>query len=59
MEVVAPRGMLSWFVRCLLLAAGFVASWFIASDVPQFGLMQMAVALGLLVAYRGRVGVLA
>ena len=38
-----------WFARELLLAAGFVASWFIASDAPQFGLMQMAVALVLVV----------
>jgi hypothetical protein len=40
--------MLGWIPRGLLLAAGFVASWFIASDAPQFGLMQMAVALILL-----------
>jgi hypothetical protein len=25
----------------LLLVAGFVASWFVASDASQFGLMQM------------------
>jgi hypothetical protein len=29
--------------------AGFVASWFIAKDAPQFGIMQMAVALFLVV----------
>ncbi len=41
--------MIGWFARALLIAAGFVASWFITSDAPQFGLMQMAVALVLLV----------
>ncbi len=40
--------MISWFVRGLLLAAGFIASWFMASDAPQFGLMQAMLALGLL-----------
>jgi uncharacterized membrane protein YeaQ/YmgE (transglycosylase-associated protein family) len=38
--------MLGWIVRGLLIVAGFVASWFMAKDAPQFGLMQMAVALG-------------
>jgi hypothetical protein len=41
--------MLGWFVRGGLLVAGFVASWLIASDAPQFGLTQVAVALVLLV----------
>jgi hypothetical protein len=41
--------MLSWIVRGLLIAAGFVASWFVARDAPQFGLMQVAVALVLMV----------
>jgi len=38
-----------WFVRLLLIVAGFVASWFVAKDAPQFGLMQMAVVLLLVV----------
>jgi hypothetical protein len=47
---VSLRGvMIGWFARALLLAAGFVVSWFIASDSPQFGVMQMAVSLVLLV----------
>jgi hypothetical protein len=41
--------MLNWLTRVLLLAAGFIASWLIASDAPQFGLMQVAVALVLVV----------
>jgi len=40
---------LGWVVRGLLIVAGFVASWFVAKDAPQFGLMQMAVSLLLLV----------
>jgi len=41
---LAMVNIFGWFARGLLLAAGFVASWFIASDAPQFGLMQIAVA---------------
>ena len=41
--------MLGWIVRVLLIAAGVVASWLVAKDSPQFGVMQMAVALILVV----------
>jgi uncharacterized membrane protein YeaQ/YmgE (transglycosylase-associated protein family) len=41
--------MLGWIVRGLLMLAGFLASWFIAKDAPQFGLVQMAVGLFLMV----------
>ena len=41
--------LLSWIFRGLLIAVGFVASWFVAKDAPQFGVMQMAVALILVV----------
>jgi membrane protein YdbS with pleckstrin-like domain len=41
--------MISWAARGLLIAAGFVASWFVARDAPQFGIMQMAIALLLMV----------
>jgi hypothetical protein len=41
--------MLGWIARGLLIAAGVVASWFVAKDAPQFGIMQMAVALILVV----------
>ena len=37
--------LLSWIFRGFLIAAGFVASWFVAKDAPQFGIMQMAVVL--------------
>jgi hypothetical protein len=41
--------MIGWFARGLLIVAGFVASWFVTKDAPQFGLMQVAVAIILLV----------
>jgi hypothetical protein len=41
--------MLGWIVGVLLIAAGVVASWLVAKDSPQFGMMQMAVALILVV----------
>jgi len=41
--------MLGWVARGLLIVAGFVASWVVARDAPQFGIMQMAVALFLFV----------
>jgi hypothetical protein len=40
---------IGWVARGLLIVAGFVASWFVAKDAPQFGLMQVAVALILFV----------
>jgi hypothetical protein len=48
--------MLGWLVRGLLIVAGFLASWVVAKDAPQFGLVQMAVGLLLMVLV---VGVLA
>jgi formate hydrogenlyase subunit 3/multisubunit Na+/H+ antiporter MnhD subunit len=41
--------LLSWIFRGFLIVAGFVASWFVAKDAPQFGVMQMAVVLILVV----------
>jgi hypothetical protein len=41
--------MIGWLVRGLLIAGGFVASWFVTRDTPQFGLMQMAVTILLIV----------
>jgi hypothetical protein len=42
--------MMNWLAQALLDSAGFVASCFITRDAPQFGLMQAAVALVLLVS---------
>ena len=41
--------MLGWIVRGILIVAGFVASWLVAKDAPQFGITQGAVALFLAV----------
>ena len=41
---------MNWLAQALLDSAGFVASCFITRDAPQFGLMQGAVALVLLVS---------
>ncbi len=41
--------MISWLVRALLIAGGFVASWFATRDTPQFGLIQMAVTILLII----------
>ena len=40
--------MLGWAARGLLIVAGIVTGWFMAKDAPQFGLMQMVVALMLI-----------
>ena len=45
--------LLSWIFRGFLIAAGFVASWFVAKDAPQFGIMQMVVVLILVVSGSG------
>jgi hypothetical protein len=39
----------SWMFRILLIIAGFIASWFVTRDAPQFGVFEMAVALILIV----------
>jgi len=40
---------MGWIVRGLLIVAGFVASWLVAKDSLQFGIMQMAVTLVLVI----------
>jgi hypothetical protein len=41
--------MVSWLFRALLLAAGSVTGYFVAGDSPNFGVVQMMVAIMLLV----------
>ena len=41
--------MLNWILRGILIVAGVVASWFVTRDSPQFGIMQIAVVLLLIV----------
>ena len=48
--------MITWIARGLLISAGFVAGWFIARDVPQFGLVKGAVVLILFVVIVAVVG---
>ena len=40
--------MLSWIVRLLMIAAGFMTSWFVAKDAPIFGVAQMMMTLTLI-----------
>ena len=42
--------MLSGIVRILMLAAGFVTSWFLARDTPIFGVAQVMMTL-ILIAF--------
>lgn len=37
--------MISWIVRLLMIVAGGVTSWIVARDAPNFGVVQMMVAL--------------
>ena len=48
--------MISWTVRLLMIAAGAVTGWVFAEDAPNFGIIQVMVALLLLTLI---VGVLA
>jgi hypothetical protein len=41
--------MLAWLVRLILIPAGVIAGWFVAKDAPNFGVVQMVVALVLMV----------
>lgn len=36
---------LSWIARALLIVAGFATSWFVGRDAPNFGFIQITVAL--------------
>lgn len=40
--------MLSWIVRLLMVAAGFIMSWFVAKDAPIFGIAQVMMTLVLI-----------
>lgn len=37
--------MLSWIVRAVLIVAGLVTSWLVARDEPNFGVIQMTIAV--------------
>ncbi len=36
---------ISWLLQPIMLAAAFVAAWFVAEDSANFGVVQMAVAV--------------
>ncbi|MBN8910843.1 MAG: hypothetical protein J0H65_02060 [Rhizobiales bacterium] len=42
--------MLSWLLRPLLLLAAIIAGWFVAEEAPNFGVVQMVVAVFLIAA---------
>lgn len=44
------RAMLGWIARVVLIAAGFVTSWFVARDAAIFGITQVLVSLLLITA---------
>ena len=37
--------MLGWLVRIVMALAAIVTGWFVVSDSPNFGIVQMAVSL--------------
>lgn len=42
--------MLDWVARLILVVSGFFASWIIASDSANFGIVQLAISLLLVTA---------
>jgi hypothetical protein len=41
---------LSWLIRPLLFLAAIIAGWFVAEEAPNFGVVQMVVAVFLIAA---------
>ncbi len=41
---------LSWLLRPLLFLAAIIAGWFVAEEAPNFGVVQMVVAVFLIAA---------
>lgn len=44
---------LSWLIRPLLVVAAIIAGWFVAEEAPNFGVVQMVVAVFLIAALVG------
>jgi hypothetical protein len=44
---------LSWLLRPILLLAAVIAGWFVAEEAPNFGVVQMVVAVVLIAALVG------
>ncbi len=41
--------MFGWLIRLIMIPAGVIAGWLVAKDAPNFGIVQLSVALLLLV----------
>jgi hypothetical protein len=41
--------MIAWLIRLILIPSGFIASWFVAKDAPNYGAVQTMTAIFLLV----------
>lgn len=48
--VVTSMPILSWLLRPLLVLAAIIAGWFVAEEAPNFGVVQMVVAVFLIAA---------
>jgi hypothetical protein len=48
-----PEGfvMVSWIVRIVMSLAAVITGWFVVQDSPNFGVVQMAVAVILIVLF--------
>lgn len=44
---------LSWLIRPILIVAAVIAGWFVAEEAPNFGVVQMVVAVFLIAALVG------
>jgi hypothetical protein len=51
--------MIAWLVRILVIVSGFMASWFVTKDSPQFCCDANGSHIAGCGAHSGRVGVLA
>ena len=43
--------MFGWIARLFLIVAGLIASWFVARDAANFGVVQLMVALVLITGF--------
>lgn len=44
---------LSWLIRPILVLAAAISGWFVAEEAPNFGVVQMVVAVFLIAALVG------
>ena len=43
--------MINWIIRIVMFLAGIVTAWFVARDAGNFGVIQMAVSLLLIIFF--------